>query len=139
MHSAESLALMEDEHLPNGPSRIGYWRLGVLMGLGKGSRQDGKAMQCFMLIWFNGQCLMREGLWICGLAKFPPNSYVIISRMHYTVRESCFDALCIVRIRLLAIIIIVLRFYIPALMIMGWVMGSRDPPLGVQKELCQLP
>ena len=66
------------------------------MGLGKGSEQDGKAMQCFMLIWFNGQCLMREGLWICGLAKFPPNSYVIISRMHhYTVHESCFDAVCI--------------------------------------------
>ena len=90
MHSAESLALMEDEHLATGPSRIGYWRLGCLMGLGNGSRHDGKAMQCFILIWFNGQWLMREGLWICGLAKFPPYSYVIILRMHhYTVHESC--------------------------------------------------
>ena len=52
---------------------------------------------------------------------------------HYTVHESCFDALCIVRIRLLAIVIIILRFYIPALMIMGGIMESRDPS-GVQKH-----
>ena len=98
---------MEDEHLATGLSRIGYWRLGSLMGLGNGSRQDGKAMQCFMLIWFNGQWLMREGLWICG--KFPPYSYVIILRMqHYTVHESCFDGVCIVRIRLLAIAIVII-------------------------------
>ena len=62
MHSAEFLALLEDEHLSICPSRIGYWRLGGLMGLEKGSGQHGKAMQCFMSIWFNGQCLMREGL-----------------------------------------------------------------------------
>ena len=55
---------------------------------------------------------MREGLLdlrfgLRALAKFPLNSYVIISRMHhYTVHESCFDAICIVRIRLLAIVII---------------------------------
>ena len=61
---------------------------------------------CFMLIWFNGQCLMREGLRICGLAKpFPPNSYVIISRIHHTTpytltlyTNPVLMRLCIVRI-----------------------------------------
>ena len=143
MHSAESLALMEDEHLATGPSRIGYWRLGCLMGLGNGSRQDGKAMQCFMLIWFNGQWLTREGLWICGLAKFPPYSYVIILRMHhYTVHESCFDAICIVRIRLLGIAIVhycLFGLTLPALMIMGWIMERHDSARGVQKTALSAP
>ena len=88
MHSAESLALMEDEHLPIDPSAIGYRRSGGLMGLGKGSGQDGKAMQCFMWIWSNGLPNAGGAL---GSAKFPPSSYVIISRMHhYTVHESWF-------------------------------------------------
>lgn len=81
-----------------------------------------------MLIWFNGQCLMREGLRICGVAKpFPPNSYVIISRMDhytytlYTVHESCFDAICIVRILTVVPSALLCSFgaTLAALMIMG--------------------
>ena len=66
-----------------------------------------------MLTWFNGQCLMREGLWdlrfgLWALAKFPPKflcHHFAHTPLHtYTVHESCFDAICIVRIRLLAIV-----------------------------------
>ncbi len=111
------------------------------MELGKGSGQDGKAMQCFMLIWFNGQCLMREGLWICGLAKFPPNSYVIISRMHhYTVHESCFDAVCICTNTLVGhchYCSSVLHFGINDHGIGLW--EVRILLVGSKKQLCQLP
>jgi len=111
----------------------GLW--GMVLG------QDGKAMQCFMLTWFNGQCLMREGLWICGLAKFPPNSYVIIPRMHhYTVYESCFDAVMHCTNTLVGHCdYCSFGSTLAALMIMEWIMGRHDPPCGVQKPLCQLP
>ena len=55
---------------------------------------------CFMLIWFNGQCLMREGLRICGLANLSPqilmSSFRAYTTLHlhaYTVHESCFDVI----------------------------------------------
>lgn len=47
--SAESLALLEDEHLPTGPLKNWVLAFGRPDGLwGKVLGQDGKAMQCFM-------------------------------------------------------------------------------------------
>ena len=51
---------------------------------------------------------LRFGLWALGFGKVPPqilmSSFRACTTTHYTVHESCFDAICIVRIRLLAIV-----------------------------------
>ena len=47
---------------------------------------NGKAMQCFMLLRFNGRSLMWEGHWICGLPNFSCHHYARAPL--YTVHES---------------------------------------------------
>ena len=61
---------------------------------------------------------MREGLRISGLAKLSPKflchhfAHAPLHATRYTVHESCFDAICIVRILIdcLTVVTIVLRF-----------------------------
>ena len=51
-----------------------------------------------------------SAVWALGFGKVPPKflcHHFAHAPLHYTVHESCFDAICIVRIRLLAIVIIV--------------------------------
>lgn len=106
------------------------------MGLGKGSGQHGKAMQCFMAIWFNGTMPNAGGALICGLAKSSPkflchhfaHAPLHCTRILFLTRYALYEYDC------WPLSLLIFGLYTPPLMIIGWIMGRHAPPRGVQNS-----